>query len=69
MTRDKLDIIPQRPEAFLDGTDQGVIITPWKISAANGSPEQYVTDDGKPDSGLKKYDMTRGMAGAVMHIQ
>ena len=69
MTGNKLDIVTQGPEAFLNGMDQGIVITPRKIGAADRSPEQHIADDGEPVAGLEKDDMAGRMAGAMMYIQ
>ena len=62
---DEGGILAQGPELFTDGADQGVVIAPWQVGAADGALKQHITDDGQLILGAVKDDVVRRVAGAV----
>jgi hypothetical protein len=49
--------------------DQGGVVTAGDVGTANGAFEQYVADQRDLPGSMKKGDMSRGMAWAVIDLQ
>ena len=63
------NIVAQREQAFLDRSEQGIVIASREIRPANRALEQDITDLGQPARCVKEDDMAGGVPGAMQYVK
>ena len=69
MTRQEQHVVAERPKLAGDRFDQQIVIAARQVGAANGAPEQYVADDGKPRGFVEIDDVSRRVARTVEDVE
>jgi hypothetical protein len=69
VARNESHVSSKREQILANRADQILMISPREIGSADGAREQHVTNERKPRGRMKKYDMSRCMAGTVPHLE
>jgi hypothetical protein len=64
---DELNVISQWKQFFSDRVNEFVVVTFWKVGAADGPSKDDIANPSQLLSAIKKDHMTRGMAWAMNH--
>ena len=62
-------VVTQRQQLLFDRSKQCRVVAPGQITAPDGPPEQDISDDGESGWLMKKYNVTRRMAWAVLDLK
>ena len=65
MARDEGNAVTQGPKLGLDGVNERLVVTAWKIRAADGTTRQNVSDLSELQTFVRENHVSRCVAGAM----
>ena len=69
MSRHEGNVVAKRPQLAGDRRNQRVVVPAREIGATDGTLKQHIADQRQLLRTVKQYNVARGVAGAMDHLQ